>query len=355
MQFSKLKETTMDNYRKLRQDELENLKAVLKKRNIKRKGNSLTALRCAIYARKSQKDEKDLSLPSQIEYCKSLIDNCELLEFKATYQEDNKSGMSDNRPQFQAMIKSLKDKEIDVVVVYKWDRFARRSSDAQNYYNEVVKSGGAVIAGDSVVVVDSAQSLYFQQIMWANSEYQARTVAENTIDKMITEAKRGRYIAGVAPYGYSKDETTKALVLDVEESIVVNSIFSQLSHGISISSITTNLNNDGHKTRQHKRFSKQSVMFIARNPVYTGTLTYNKTGGKKKDKRLLQKDYEEVVIHNAHPAIVSKEVFDLIQEHLDTKQRVRVKDTGYVYLLSGLITCKSCGSKMTGESQHSRT
>ena len=65
----------------------------LLKRKAKRTNSNVSTLKCAIYARKSQEDETDTSLPTQIDYCKELIDSCSLLELAKVYSEDNVSGM----------------------------------------------------------------------------------------------------------------------------------------------------------------------------------------------------------------------------------------------------------------------
>ena len=195
--------------RKLRADEIEHLQIILKKKNLKSKTRTLDRLRCAIYARKSQEDTKDTSLPTQIEYCKELIEGCNLLELSLVYQEDNKSGMWDDRPEFQAMIKSIQNNEIDVVILYKWDRFARKSSDAQLYYDKVVSAGGTIITGDSILLVDSSHALFMQQMLWANSEYQARVSAERTIDTLLSSSREGKHVSGALPLGYKKEGSGK--------------------------------------------------------------------------------------------------------------------------------------------------
>lgn len=62
-------------------------------RKAKRTNSNASTLKCAIYARKSQEDETDTSLPTQINYCKELIESCSLLELAEVYSEDNVSGM----------------------------------------------------------------------------------------------------------------------------------------------------------------------------------------------------------------------------------------------------------------------
>ena len=343
--------------RKLRADEIEHLQIILKKKNLKSKTRTLDRLRCAIYARKSQEDTKDTSLPTQIEYCKELIEGCNLLELSLVYQEDNKSGMWDDRPEFQAMIKSIQNNEIDVVIVYKWDRFARKSSDAQLYYDKVVSAGGTIITGDSILLVDSSHALFMQQMLWANSEYQARVSAERTIDTLLSSSREGKHVSGALPLGYKKEGSGKSskVVIDDKESLIVYQIFDKLSSGLSINTVTKQLNTSGLRTRKGSYFTKQSVEYIAKNPIYIGTLVYNKFGAKKKSHRLLQKDYEEVVIENAFLPIIDKSKFDMVQQILESKITQRYIDTGYIYLLSGLIKCKSCGLTMVGECQTGRS
>lgn len=342
--------------RNIRQEEVEQLQLILKKKRLKTKTRNLEKLRCAIYARKSQEDSKDSSLSTQIEYCKSLINGCTVLELSLIFQEDNKSGMWDDRTEFQSMIKSINNNEIDVVVVYRWDRFSRKLSDTQRYYEMIVQAGGTVLAGDSVIMVDSAQSLYFQQLFWSNNEYQARVSAERTIDTLISRTKNDHIVSGGLPLGYKRESSNNKsmVVIDEIESAIIYQIFEKISTGMSITSVSNILNQSGLRTRSGSRFTKQSVEYIARNPIYKGTLIYNKFGNKKRKKRLLQRDYEEVVIENAIVPIVSKELFDKVQCTLDGKSSARYLDIGYVYLLSGLIKCKSCGHTMVGASQVGR-
>lgn len=342
----------MNNSRAIYEYEIALFKTILNKKKMKEKTKDLKKLRCAIYARKSQIDEKDTSLITQINYCTDLISQCDILELTSTYQEDNRSGMWDNREEFQKMISAVEQNEIDVVVVYKWDRFARKSCDTQIYYNKIVQCGGTVLAGDSTFNIDSAQSLFMQQIMWNNSEYQARATAERAIQTMINISKQNRYVAGKAPYGYN--QINQKLEINIDEAIVIKNIFEKLSAGESIINVVEYLKEQGIKNRNDNFFSKQNISYIARNKIYIGTLCYNKFGARKQKHRILQKDFEEVIIENSHDNIISKETFDRVQNILDNKKKCKFHDSGHVYLLAGLIKCKCCNKIMVGNSQRGR-
>lgn len=180
----------------IRMEEKDLLIKLLEKKQKQKKTSHIVKLRCGIYARKSQEDTKDTSLNAQINYCKKIIDSCDILECVEIYQEDNVSGMWDDRKEFQKMVCDIKNQVIDIVVCYKWNRFSRKTSDAERYYQEIVSNNGYIITGDSLMIIDSAQALYFQTMLWANEEYQARLAAETTMQHIMQNLETtNKYIA----------------------------------------------------------------------------------------------------------------------------------------------------------------
>ena len=310
-------------------------------------------LKTAIYARKSQLDETDTSLEMQINYCKEMIESCDLLELCEVFQEDNVSGMWDNRIEFKKMINDLCSGLIDVIVVYAWDRFSRKSSDLQHYREIVLASGGYIISGDSQGVIDSASSLFVFQIKANSAEFFARTSAERTYDTMRNIVKeQQRYVSGAAPYGYCKDSSGK-LILDLDESIVVSQMFEKAISGCSLTGITKWLNNAGIKTKKGNSFSKEAVHSILQNKIYTGTYVYDKAERRNKYRIAIVKR-DPIVVENAFPAIVSLEEFEIVQKMINNKNYSKTKESGYCYLLSGLVQCKECGKIMVGSSNKGR-
>ena len=88
--------------RTLNEEEIKDLKTKLEKLT---KKQGIKRLRAAIYARKSTADEKETSIPTQISLCKQFIKDYSFIEHKATFSEDDRSGMfMDNREQFLSML-----------------------------------------------------------------------------------------------------------------------------------------------------------------------------------------------------------------------------------------------------------
>ena len=338
------------NVRTLRSDEEADLLKVLEKKRENKKYKNLEKLRCAIYARKSQEDTKCTSLITQVNYCRRIIESSTILEFVGSYQEDNRSGMWTDREELQKMMEEFRAGKIDVIVVFAWDRLSRNTADILKLTDEIRNKNGVVIAGDSVITINSASALLLQTIQWAMNEYHARQTAEKTLETMVNQAETTtKYISGTAPLGYDRNDAGR-LDINVDESLVVNTIFTMILNGSTTTAISNHLNSRKYKTKQGNNFSKQSVEFIARNPLYKGTYIYNGKGRKKKAKRLVLQEYRSVEKPHQYTAIVDDETFDKVQEILNSRENSRTNDREHIYLLSGLIRCKQCGKMMIGGS-----
>lgn len=340
--------------------EIEFLEDLLKRKQNRKpkrgkKIEEITRLRCAIYARKSQEDTRDTSLNAQIEYCKILIDSCDLLELKEVYSEDNVSGMTDKRPEFQKMIANVVEGKIDVVVCYKMDRFARKAYITEMYEDLIRINNGCLLTGDNEIAIQNAQQKYFHQMLLLNNEYQARSSAEKTKDTFMNNLRKsGKYVTGKPPLGYQRGIDGK-LEVNSDEALIIDEIYQSFLGGKSLTSIVCSLNTKGLKTREGKSFSKQAIHYILTNEVYTGTFIYNKNTGKINKRSLVYTKYDEIRIEDNHPSIIDKESFNKVQKILNNNAIIKINDSGYVYLLSGLVKCKQCGKMMIGNSQVSRS
>ena len=244
--------------RQITNEEIQQFEEILAVKQTKKSTKNLTKLRCGIYARKSQEDTKDTSLQTQIDYCKELISNCDLLELKEIYSEDNKSGMTDEREEFQRIMGDVVNNEIDVVVCYRLDRFSRKLAITQ-LYEEIIRCNDAyLLTGDVLEIPDTAAKMFVHQIFQANAEFQARTSAERTKITMLNIVKTtGKYIAGTPPIGYQRGLDGK-LEINVDESLVIDRIFNSFLGGKSLSAIANELNEERNNYKKWEKFFKAS-------------------------------------------------------------------------------------------------
>ena len=95
-------------------------------------------MRGVIYARYSSDAQREESIDAQIRENKVFAER-HGIEIVGTYIDRALSAKTDNRPEFQRMIKDSAKKGFEVVIVWKLDRFSRNRFDAANYKNQLRK------------------------------------------------------------------------------------------------------------------------------------------------------------------------------------------------------------------------
>ena len=184
------------------------------------------------------------------------------------------------------------------------------------------------------------------------------------------KAERGERLGTRAPYGYVKDLETKKLVIDEEAAAVVKRIFALCAAGNGPSRIATILTKEkvlcpSYYTYQkygltHSalditkpyHWSDSAVANLLENEIYLGnTVNYRFSTKSYKDKRKIEHPREEcLVFENTHPAIISKEVWDIVQRVRKNKRRRTKMDEQNKY--SGLVVCADCGKAMVLHRAH---
>lgn len=161
------------------------------------------------------------------------------------------------------------------------------------------------------------------------------------------------------PYGYLKDENKK-LVIDEEESKIIQFIFEQYKQGFGMGHIAKELNKNKTPTRTNKAFEgkeykgKEAINIKwSANQIYV-ILTNTMYCGKRIFKKRKRKDNDGNLIDNSEPfdapntAIISKELFDECTDiRLGKKGNGRNIHTKNVILLQYLTKCGVCGRNYT--------
>ena len=139
-------------------------------------------------------------------------------------------------------------------------------------------------------------------------EFYSENLAQEVLRGMREAASRGFWIGSRTPYGYNRimvqdgPKKRPTLELDPDTSPVVQRIFDMAQAGKGMLPIAETLNDEGVASPAGKLWSNNTVHFILKNEVYTGTLIWgasSKSEGKA----------EPVRVEKAFPAIVSKTCF----------------------------------------------
>ena len=144
-------------------------------------------------------------------------------------------------------------------------------------------------------------------------------------------------------FGY--DIVNQKYVINEKEAEAVRKIFDMKLKGYSLIDISVKLNKLGYKTKRGTEFKKNSLYDLLKNEKYIGNYIYGK--GTKENHRNTN---ENMIKHEgAIPAIISKEVFEAVNNKKENKKESTASKN--FYLLTGLIKCGECGSTYTGTTQ----
>lgn len=287
-------------------------------------------MRAAIYARFSSHNQTEQSIEGQMRDCLSYA-NTNGIRVVGEYIDRALSAKTDNRPQFQKMIKDSEKGLFDVILVWKLDRFCRNRYDSATYKARLRRNGVKVI---SVMesISDEPEGILVESLLEGMAEYYSAELAQK-IRRGMRESALKCKVTGSLPLGY-KSDADKNIVLDEEKAPLVAKIFELYADGWCAKDIIEHLNARGLKTQKGQPFNKNSLPRILSNPRYKGIYIY-----------------QDRVVPDAIPRIVSDELWEKVQKMLNKNKKAGAKKKARVdYLLTTKLFCGHCKSMMIGES-----
>ena len=299
-----------------------------------------------LYARVSSEKqaEKDLSLPAQL---KSLRDYALRKEWTIVheYVDAAESARSADRPQFQEMIATAKQKDrtFEAILVWKLNRFARNREDSIIFKSLLRKKGIQVISMNEKFE-DNATGKLMEAIVEAMDEFYSANLAQDTVRGMRENASRGFWNGGREPYGYNVEKIQvgknlkNKLKVVPQEAELIKRVFAMCLKGNGIKEVSKELNREGLRRRNGKPWNISTISYILKNETYTGTVVWRDHKNKS----------QIIKTPNAHEAIIDKNIYDRAQ--LLQKQRTRFvippRAASSDHLLSTMLKCKKCDHSM---------
>ena len=312
-----------------------------------KKGIQLDCLPAAIYARKSTKDETQISIPSQIEFCKKYIGDDSRLKIVKVYSEDKASGYHfEGRKQITALLEEARKGNIRVIVYYTLDRESRNTGEAINLDEELEKAGVLQIYATQSFPND-ANGRFVKTVIRADAQRQVEFVSERVLLAMEKTAKSAKSTGGMTLYGY-KVENNRYVINDKEKD-AVKLMFELACAGLTIPEISVKLAASGYYTRKNTPFPVNTLWNMLRNEKYTGKYIYFKKDGRKRKGRVSREEKDEIRIKGGIPQIISEATFNRVQSILNSKTNKSCPRVTEDYLLRGYLFCGESGKAMHGE------
>lgn len=283
------------------------------------------------------------------------------------FVDDGYSGTDFERPGFQKMLDEIEAGHVSTVIVKDLSRFGRNSALTGMYTNiTFAKYGVRFIAiNDNYDTIDpnSVDNDFAGIKNWFN-EFYARDTSRKIRAVNKAKAERGEPLTSHVPYGYKKDpDNPKHWIVDEEAAQVVKRIFTLCMEGSGPAQIAKILEGDkvlnptGYHQREGRntthptpgnpyRWNVATVGIILERKEYIGcTVNFRTYTNSIWDKtQRINPEENQLVFYNTHPAIVSQEVFDKVQQLRE--KRARRTRSGRTSLFSGILYCDECKQRM---------
>ena len=315
--------------------------------------------KAVLYARFSSDNQRSESIDAQIRACKDFASRNNIIII-SEYVDRAKSAVTDDRPEFQKMLKDSSKKEFDIVLVHKLDRFARNRNDSIVNRSKLKKNGVSLLSVTEPLDDEKPESIILEAVLEAMAEYYSKNLAREVKKGMKENALKAKHTGGKPPLGYDIDPSTRELVINETEAEAVKLIFSMVIEGKGYGAIVRHLNNLGFKTKLGRIFGKNSLYEILRNPKYKGVYVYNKAASADpythtRNSHQWRDKSDMIILPDKVPQIISEEDFEAVQQILQKRRRhnEEAKHHKEVYLLTGKIFCGKCGCRYSGNRKKS--
>lgn len=287
-----------------------------------------------IYARYSSAAQNDASIEQQIEKNTEFAQQNSLY-IVGIYSDRAMSGRSDNRPDFQRMLRDAPKGKFKYVIAWKSNRMGR------NMLQAMLNEAKLQAAGVRCLYVeedydDTPAGRYALRSMMNLNQFFSENMAEDIQRGLEDNAKQCK-VNGKLPYGFVKGPDARFAVDDFKMSIV-QEIFDRLENNEPEVDIYGDFNRRRIPSPTGKEWNKNSIHAIASNERYTGVYIWG-----------------SIRVEGGIPAVIGKEQFAAVQEKRKIKKNVRGRhrDNGD-YMLTGKLYCGHCGGHMVGMSGTSK-
>ncbi|MHC1723961.1 MAG: recombinase family protein [Aminipila sp.] len=295
----------------------------------------------AAYIRVSTDDQLEYSPDAQLREIKNHAARHDIiLNDKYIFVDEGITGRNTKkRDEFNRMIGLSKQtpKPFDVILLWKFSRFARNQEESIVYKSMLRKQLGIDVESVSEPLIDGPFGSLIERIIEWMDEYYSINLSGEVVRGMTEKAMRGE-IQATPSFGYNKIPG-QPMIVNEDEAKYVKYIFEKYLSGTGITTLARNLNDMGVRTKRGNTIENRFVKRLLTNQVYIGRAVWNGINEKS--------DFKP---------IISEDLFNKVQQKLYSENKVirkndKPKDVKKHYL-SGLVKCGNCGATMSYVNAH---
>lgn len=274
------------------------------------------------------------------------------------------------------LFEKAKAKEFDAVLVYKIDRFFRKTLFLLQAIEELKNYGvGFISTSESGIDTTSPMGQFMIGLLGILAEMERNNILERTASGKQAAALAGRWVGGkTPPYGYDVDPHTKKIAINEEEAEMVRKLFAwatedrlttyEIQSRLNVMNLPTKSDKAEQKLLEEGRLKKSSrttnpanfwnesnIRGILNQPAYTGTYYYGKRSNVKDPqtgKKTMKTNPRETWIPISCPQIIDGVTFRKAAKRLEENEKLAARNSAKEYLLTAQITCGICESNFAG-------
>jgi DNA invertase Pin-like site-specific DNA recombinase len=325
----------------------------------------------AIYSRQSVDKKDSISIESQIDFCKKEFTD---EEYKV-YTDKGFSGKNTNRPAFEQMINDIRTGLINKVIVYKLDRISRSVLDFATIIDIFKKHDVSFISSTEKFDTGTPIGNAMLSIIMVFAQLERETIQKRITDNYYARGKKGFYMGGRCPYGFTKNETrvegikTSTLTDNFEQMPYVIKMYElYATTDMSLGKVSSYLNENNVPAPNGGSWDSCKISRVLRNPVYVkadaevysyyknkGVIISNDMndfigingcylyGKRELNERKFTNMENHVLSLGLHEAPIDSKTWLLCQYKLDNNKQIKNSGKGKHSWLSGYAKCGYCG------------
>ncbi|MDP4026654.1 recombinase family protein [Methylobacterium sp. NEAU 140] len=206
-------------------------------------------LRCAIYTRVSTEhglEQEFNSLHNQREAAEAYVrsqahEGWRLLPER--YDDGGFSGGTLERPALQRLLAAVRERRVDVIVVYKVDRLTRALSDFARLVELFDAHAASFVSVTQAFNTTTSMGRLTLNVLLSFAQFEREVTGERIRDKIAASKRKGLWMGGVVPLGYRVE--ARALHVVPEHAALVRRIFERYAALGSVGALAADLERDG--------------------------------------------------------------------------------------------------------------
>lgn len=309
-------------------------------------------VRAVFYARVSTQEEQQLkALPKQIQENRDKIREKGWVLVDG-YVDEGKSGtVIKRRDEYQRLLEDMELNKFDVVVVKDQERLQRNTRDWYNFIDRLVQNKLKLYfyLDNTFYSPDNALITGIKAIMAEEYSRNLSKKMNNSNKRRIEKARAGEEVSAMGngqTYGYSI--VNGKWVVDESQRELVKKMYELYTELHSVRKVRDALNEQGYRNQRGNLFTDENIGRIVKNVMHKGWVILNRHHREFDSKETIEKLEDEwVIVKNDHEAIVSEELWDAVNDEIQSHRNKGNSGTrgkrGGTDLLSGKMVCSCCG------------